>query len=47
MKEKGDKYHIYRVYGAGTKNAKLEKIHNPAKLWKDGCINAYPVGIEI
>ena len=47
MKEKGDKFYIYRVYGAGTKNAKLEKIHDPVKLWKDERINAYPVGIEL
>ena len=47
MKEKGDKYYIYRVYGAGTKNAKLEKISNPAKLWKEGLIDAYPIYIEI
>ena len=47
MKEKGDKFYIYRVYGAGTKNAKLKKIPNPAKLWKEGYIDAYPIGIEI
>ena len=47
MNEKGDQFYIYRVYGAGTKNAKLEKIPNPAKLWKEGSIDAHPVGIEI
>ena len=47
MKEKGDKYYIYRVYGAGTKYAKIEKIPDPAKLWKEGDIDAYPIGIEI
>jgi len=47
MKEKGDKFYIYRVYGAGTKNAKIKKIPNPAKLWKEGHINAYPIRIEI
>ncbi len=47
MKEKGNKFYIYRVYGAGTKDAKLKKIKNPAKLWKEGHINAYPICIEI
>ncbi|MDL1957681.1 MAG: DUF3883 domain-containing protein, partial [Candidatus Desulfofervidus auxilii] len=47
MKEKGDKFYIYRVYGAGTENAKIEKIPDPAKLWKEGHIDAYPIGIEI
>jgi len=45
LKENGDKYYIYRVYGARTKNAKLEKIHNPAKLWKEEKIEAYPICI--
>jgi len=47
MKEKGDKFYIYRVYGVGTEEVKLEKIPNPAKLWKEGHIDAYPIGIEI
>ena len=47
MKEKGDKFYIYRVYGAGTENTKIEKIPDPAKLWKEGHIDAYPIGIEI
>ncbi|MCD6115126.1 DUF3883 domain-containing protein, partial [bacterium] len=47
MKEKGDKFYIYRVYGAGTQEAKVEKLPNPAKLWKEGHIDAYPLGIEI
>jgi len=47
MKEKEDKFYIYRVYGAGTKNAKIKKIPNPANLWKEGHIDAYPIGIEI
>ena len=47
MKEKGDKFYIYRVYGAGTEKAKIEKIYNPAKLWKEEQIDAYPIGIEI
>ena len=47
IKEKGDKFYIYRVYGAGTNKARLEKIHNPAKLWKDGYIYADPINIKI
>ncbi|RLI79420.1 hypothetical protein DRP05_03950 [Archaeoglobales archaeon] len=47
MKEKGDKFYIYRVYGAGTEEVKLEKIPNPAKLWREGFIEAYPIGIEL
>jgi len=47
MKEKGDKFYIYRVYGAGTKEAKVEKIPSPERLWLEGHINAYPIGIEV
>jgi len=47
MKEKEDKFYIYRVYGAGTEKVKIEKIPNPAKLWEEGHIDAYPIGIEI
>ena len=47
MKEKGDKFYIYRVYGAGTKKSKIEKISNPVKLWKEGYIDAYPIIIEL
>lgn len=47
MKEKEDKFYIYRVFGAGTKEVNIKKIHNPAKQWEDGSIDAYPIGIEI
>ena len=47
MKEKEDKFYIYRIYGAGTKKVKAEKIRNPAKRWREGHIDAYPIGIEI
>ena len=47
MKEKEDKFYIYRVYGAGTKNAEIKKIPDPAKLWKEGYIDAYPINIEL
>lgn len=47
MKEKGDKYYIYRVYNAGTKEAKLTVIPNPYKKWKEGNITAYTIRIQI
>jgi len=47
MKEKEDKFYIYRVYGVGTENARIEYIRNPAKRWEDGYIDAYLIGIEI
>lgn len=47
LREKGNKFYIYRVYGAGTKEVKAEKIPNPAKLWLEGRIDANPIGIEL
>ena len=47
MKGKGNDFCIYRVYGVGTEEVKLEKIHNPAKLWKEGYIDAYPIRVEL
>jgi hypothetical protein len=47
MQEKGDKFLIYRVFGAGTKEAKLVLIENPAKRWRDGVIVAHPIRIQI
>lgn len=47
MQEKGDKFWIYRVSCAGTKKAKLVKIKNPAKRWRDGAIVAHPIRIQI
>jgi uncharacterized protein YkuJ len=47
MREKGDRFYIYRVYSAGTKEAKVKKIPNPAKLWLEGQIDAYPISIEL
>ncbi|GBF36873.1 hypothetical protein [Methanofervidicoccus abyssi] len=34
MEEKGDNFYIYRVYGAGRKDAKILKIRNPANFGK-------------
>jgi hypothetical protein len=47
MQEKGDKFYIYRVYGAGTKKPLVHKIRDPAKLWREGGISAYPVRIQL
>ncbi len=47
MNEKGDRFLIYRVYGSGTDKAKVEKVSNPAKLWKEGYISAHPIRIEL
>jgi len=47
LKEKGDKFCIYRVYGAGTRDARVEKIQNPVKLWQEGKIDADPVRIKL
>ncbi len=47
MKEKGNNFYIYRVYSAGTEEAGIKTIHDPVKQWKEGKINAYPMGIEI
>ena len=45
--EEGDKFSIYRIYGAGTEKPKLIKICNPSKLWQEGGIIAYPVRIQL
>jgi len=47
MKQEQDKFHIYRVYNAGTKDANLDVITNPYKRWQDGDLNAYPIRIQI
>jgi hypothetical protein len=47
MKQEGDKFHIYRVYNAGTKDAKLFDIRDPYKKWLEGQLNASPIRIQI
>lgn len=47
MKEKGDSYHIYRVYNAGEKEPKIVDIKNPCQKWANGELEAYPVRIHI
>jgi len=46
-KEKGEKYHIYRVYNAGSEGVALIDIDNPYQRWKDGEITLQPLGIDI
>lgn len=46
--EKGDNYHVYRVYNAGIKQqVQCGIIINPAKLWREGRLKAYPTRIQI
>ncbi len=45
--EKEDNFHIYRIYNAGTKEAKLVDIPNPKQLWQEGRLTAYPIRIRI
>lgn len=45
--QKRDKFHIYRIYGAGTKNPKLVDISDPYQQWKDGNLTANPIRIQI
>lgn len=46
--EKGDNFHIYHVYNAGSmKNAKFVDIQNPVRLWQEGKLSAYPIRIQI
>jgi len=46
-RNKGYKYWIYTVINAGTTNAKIRKISDPIKLWKDGKLYAHPVQFEL
>lgn len=47
-KQKRDKFHIYRVYNAGSKQeVKVIDIHNPVKLWQEGNLAAYPIRIQL
>jgi len=47
LKDKEDKFHIYRIYNAGTKQPKLVDIQNPSKRWQEGELIAYPIRIQI
>lgn len=45
--QKRDKFHIYRIYGAGTKNPRLVDISDPYQRWQEGDLIAYPIRIHI
>jgi hypothetical protein len=47
MNEKKERYVVYRVYSSGTKLARYVRIRNPAQLWQEGHIAAYPVRIQL
>ncbi|GAA4446143.1 hypothetical protein GCM10023189_00990 [Nibrella saemangeumensis] len=43
----GDKFWIYCVFNAGQDNAKILKLNNPIKLWKEGNLFAHPIDFII
>lgn len=48
MQETDDNFFIYRIYNAGSKEtAKVVKICNPSKRWKEGSITAHPIRIQL
>ena len=47
MQKAGNNFWIYRVYNIEVETPKLTKIRNPAKLWQEGNITAYPIRIQI
>lgn len=45
--ERGENFHIYRVYDAGTKRAKLVDIPNPHQLWLEGNLRIDSIDLRI
>jgi hypothetical protein len=43
----GDKYYIYVVKNAGTKDAAIQPIKNPISLWYSGRLYAHPVRFKL
>jgi len=43
----GEKFHIYRVYNAGTPRARLADIANPTQLWQQGNLRVDSVYIRV
>ncbi|MHA1660195.1 MAG: DUF3883 domain-containing protein [Promethearchaeota archaeon] len=43
----GDKYWIYIVVNAGKEYAKIKKLQNPIKKWKDGRLYAHPIHFKL
>jgi hypothetical protein len=46
-KDEGDKYIIYRVFDAGQSNARIKKLKNPIKLWREGKLYAHPIHLRL
>jgi hypothetical protein len=47
MKEKSERYWIYRVYGAESAEPHIEKIHDPYRRWLDGEIQAEVIRLRL
>ncbi|MGB9553731.1 MAG: DUF3883 domain-containing protein [bacterium] len=47
IKEKGESFHIYRVYKAGERETRIEDIQNPWEKWANNELEAYPIKIHI
>ena len=45
--DRGTKYQIYVVSNAGKNNAKVIKVINPIKQWKEGKLKAHPINFEL
>lgn len=43
----GTRYHIYRVFSAGTDNATIQIISNPVACWQDGVLILDPLRVYI
>lgn len=43
----GEKYKIYAVKNANSRNAKIKFISNPIRLWKDGNLYAHPINFKV
>lgn len=46
-RNEGDKYWIYAVFNTGQNSAKILKIQNPIKLWKEGRLYAHPINFKL
>ena len=43
----GEKYSIYVVSNAGQQTAKITKLNDPIRLWKEGKLYAHPVNFKL
>ena len=46
-KGEGAKYSIYVISNAGQSDAKIKKLNDPIKLWKEGKLYAHPVNFKL